>query len=637
MTVPRSAPYPLGATWDGAGVNFALHSRHAERVDLCLFDAAGSREVERVTLRACTNHTWHGYLPGARPGQLYAYRVYGPAGPQHRFDPDRALLDPYARVLTGDLSGGAGRCRVIDPAFDWGADHPPCVPWEETVIYEAHVKGLTYRHPLVPENLRGTYAGLATAPVVEHLKALGVTAVQLLPVQAFVDDARLRQTGLRNYWGYNTIGFFAPEPRYGSLDDFKGMVKALHAAGLEVLLDVVYNHTGEGDHLGPTLSFRGIDNALYYRLQVDDPRRYLDWTGTGNTLDVSQPAVLQLVLDSLRYWATEMHVDGFRFDLATALARDAAGHFDPCGAFLAAVRQDPVLARVKLIAEPWDLGPGGYRVGGFPAGWSEWNDRYRDAVRSYWKGDEGRTGELAARLAGSADLFEEGGRAPSASVNFVTVHDGFTLEDLVSYSAKQNAANGEDNRDGTDDNKSWNCGVEGPTGDEQVVLLRQRQKRNLLATLFLSRGVPMLLAGDEIGRTQQGNNNAYCQDNEISWIDWTRADGGLLDFVRRVLQLRRSLPILRQEKYQHDIAWLTPHGGAMSEADWALPYGRCLGALFGGEVLLLFNAHDGDIPFALPDSAWSVALDTAGEVEQVFEKTYLLQSRSAAVLLRPRP
>jgi glycogen operon protein len=347
--------------------------------------------------------------------------------------------------------------------------------------------------------------------------------------------------------------------------------------------------------------------------------------------------VLQLVLDSLRYWATEMHVDGFRFDLATALARDAAGHFDPCGAFLAAVRQDPVLARVKLIAEPWDLGPGGYRVGGFPAGWSEWNDRYRDAVRSYWKGDEGRTGELAARLAGSADLFEEGGRAPSASVNFVTVHDGFTLEDLVSYSAKQNAANGEDNRDGTDDNKSWNCGVEGPTGDEQVVLLRQRQKRNLLATLFLSRGVPMLLAGDEIGRTQQGNNNAYCQDNEISWIDWTRADGGLLDFVRRVLQLRRSLPILRQEKYQHDIAWLTPHGGAMSEADWALPYGRCLGALFGGEVLLLFNAHDGDIPFALPDSAWSVALDTAGEVEQVFEKTYLLQSRSAAVLLRPRP
>jgi isoamylase len=606
-------------------------------VDLCLFDAAAAREVDRITLAGCTNHTWHGYLPEARPGQPYAYRVYGPVGPQHRFDPDRTLLDPYARALTGDVSAGAGRCLVVDPAFEWGGDRPPCVAWEETVIYEAHIKGLTYRHPGVPERQRGTYAGLGAAPVIEHLKALGVTAVQLLPVHAFVDDRRLVQAGLRNYWGYNTIGFFAPEPRYGTPEEFKAMVKALHAAGIEVLLDVVYNHTGEGDHLGPTLSFRGIDNALYYRLQVDDPRRYLDWTGTGNTLDVSQPAVLQLVMDSLRYWVTEMHVDGFRFDLASTLARDAAGHFDPCGAFLAAVRQDPVLAKVKLIAEPWDLGPGGYRVGGFPAGWSEWNDRYRDTVRSFWKGDEGRAGELAARLSGSADLFEPGGRTPSASVNFVTVHDGFTLEDLVSYSSKRNEANGEENRDGTDDNRSWNCGAEGPTDEEDIVSLRKRQKRNLLATLFLSRGVPMLLAGDEIGRTQQGNNNAYCQDNEISWVDWTRADGELLNFVRLLLELRRELPALRRERYEHDIAWLTPHGGQMTEADWNLPYVRCLGAQIGADMLFLLNAHDGDIPFSLPEGPWSVALDTAGEVEQFFERTYLLQSRAAALLVRPRP
>jgi glycogen operon protein len=577
-----------------------------------------------------------------RPGQLYAYRVHGPDGPQHRFNPHRTLLDPYARMIVGAVSSGAGRCQVIDSAFSWDDDRPPRVAWEDTLIYEAHVKGLTYRHPDVPEQLRGTYAGLASAPIVEHLRSLGVTALQLLPIHTFVDDRRLVQAGLRNYWGYNSIGFFAPDMRYsatGTLGEFKTMVKTLHAAGIEVLLDVVYNHTGEGDHRGPTLSFRGIDNALYYRLRADNPHHYLDWTGTGNTLDVSQPAVLQLVLDSLRYWVTEMHVDGFRFDLATTLARDAAGHFDPRGAFLCAVRQDPVLSQAKLIAEPWDLGPGGYQLGGFPGGWSEWNDRYRDTARAYWKGDEGRIGELAARLAGSGDIFEAGARAPAASINFVTAHDGFTLEDLVTYNAKRNEANLEGNRDGADDNRSWNCGAEGATEDASVKSLRARQKRNLLATLFFSRGVPMLLAGDELGRTQQGNNNAYCQDNEISWLDW-ELDAGqrdLLRFVRQLAAVRSAHEGFRKRAYAKDVDWLTPHGGRMSEADWNLPFARCLGACIGEDLLLLLNAHDGDIPFALPGGTWSRVLDTAGEAAQPFDRTYLLQSRSAALLVRPTP
>jgi isoamylase len=640
-TVRRGRPYPLGATWDGSGVNFALHTRHAQRVELCLFEGKGRREIERVTLAERTDFTWHGYLPEARPGLLYAYRVHGPEGPQHRFNPQRTLLDPYARMVVGAVSSGAGRCVVVDSAFSWGDDRPPRVPWEETLIYEAHAKGLTFRHPDVPAQLRGTYAGLASSPVVDHLRCLGVTALQLLPIHTFVDDRRLLQAGLRNYWGYNSIGFFAPDMRYsatGTLGEFKAMVKTLHAAGIEVLLDVVYNHTGEGDHRGPTLSFRGIDNALYYRLRADNPQHYLDWTGTGNTLDVSQPAVLQLVLDSLRYWVTEMHVDGFRFDLASTLARDAAGHFDPRGTFLSAVRQDPVLAQVKLIAEPWDLGPGGYRAGGFPGGWAEWNDRYRDTVRSYWKGDEGRIGELAARVAGSRDLFDGGGRAPSASVNFVTAHDGFTLEDLVSYEAKRNEANLEGNRDGSDHNISWNCGAEGPSGEPAVRLLRERMKRNLLATLFFSRGVPMLLAGDELGRTQGGNNNAYCQDNETSWLDWDLDAAGraLLGFARQLAALRSGHAAFRPRKYEQDIVWLTPHGGEMGEADWNLPFARCIGAQLGEGLLLLLNAHDGDIPFALPAGSWSLALDTAGEAEQIFAGTYLLQSRSLALLVRNR-
>jgi isoamylase len=645
QTVRRGRGVPLGATWDGAGVNFALHSRHAERVELCLYEAKGRREIERVVLTERTDFTWHCYLPEARPGQLYAYRVHGPsgpeAGPQHRFNPQKTLLDPYARMIVGPVSSGAGRCQVVDTAFSWDGDRAPRTPWEDTVIYEAHVKGLTYRHPDVPEQLRGTYAGLAAAPVIEHLQRLGVTAVELLPIHTFVDDRRLVQAGLRNYWGYNSIGFFAPDMRYsatGTLGEFKTMVKTLHAAGIEVILDVVYNHTGEGDHRGPTLCFRGIDNALYYRLKADNPHLYLDWTGTGNTLDVSQPAVLQLVLDSLRYWVNEMHVDGFRFDLATTLARDAAGHFDPRGAFLSAARQDPVLAQVKLIAEPWDLGPGGYRVGGFPAGWSEWNDRYRNTVRSYWKGEEGQLGELAARIAGSGDLFEGSGRSPGAGVNFVTAHDGFTLEDLVSYSAKRNEANQEGNRDGADDNRSWNCGVEGPSANEEVVALRQKQKRNLLATLFFSRGVPMLLAGDELGRTQQGNNNAYCQDNDLSWLDWGLDAAGrdLLAFAAGLARLRRELPFFRARAYAKDIAWLTPHGGEMSEPDWQLPFARCVGALLGREGLLLLNAHDGEIAFALPDGTWKLLLDTDGFSEKVVSGSYPLQPRSLALLLRAR-
>ena len=656
----RGRAYPLGATWDGAGVNFAVFSKHAERVELCLFDPKGRREVERIELVDRTDFVWHGYLPDARPGLLYGYRVHGPHEPDrgHRFDPSRVLLDPYARLIRGKISAGLGRAQVVDSAFSWGDDRPPRTPWRDTVIYELHVRGFTMQHPEVPEQLRGTYAGLATAPVLEHLKRLGVTAVELLPVHAFVDEKRLLQHGLRNFWGYNPIGFFAPEMRYsasGTLGEFKTMVKTLHGAGIEVILDVVYNHTGEGDPAGPTLAFRGLDNAIYYRLDPAHPRRYLDFAGTGNSFNTAHRVPLQLVMDSLRYWVEDMHVDGFRFDLAPTLAR-RAHEFDRNGAFLAAVRQDPVLSQVKLIAEPWDLGEGGYQLGNFPPGWSEWNDRYRDAVRSYWRGDDGQIGELAARLSGSSDIFQRSGRNPAASVNFVASHDGFTLHDLVSYERKHNEANLEANRDGADDNRSWNCGVEGPSDAPHVRRSRDQQKRNLLATLFFSQGVPMLVAGDEMGRTQRGNNNAYCQDNDISWVDWQLdADAlDLLSFTKQLVELRRRHPALRRRTYPKpsDVCWLTPQGGEMTEADWNLPFARCLGMLLLGDrlaerdpygatiedddLLVLVNAHHEPIEFRLPSAGWRALVDTAGpNVES--EDSYLLRERSAVLLAKPRP
>jgi isoamylase len=653
----RGRPGPLGATWDGAGVNFALFSQHAERVELCLFDPRGRREIERVEVRERSDFVWHCYLPEARPGLLYGYRAHGPHDPDrgHRFDHNKLLLDPYARLLRGRISSGAGRCEVVDPAFTWGDDRPPRTSWQDTVIYELHVKGFTQLHPAVPEQLRGTYAGLATDAAITHLKKLGVTAVELLPVHALVDERRLLNHGLRNFWGYNSIGFFAPEMRYcasGTLGEFKSMVKALHAAGLEVILDVVYNHTGEGDHAGPTLSFRGIDNAVYYRLDPAHPRRYLNYSGTGNSLNTAHGAVLSLVMDSLRYWVEEMHVDGFRFDLAASLARAAHGGFERDGAFLAAVRQDPVLSQVKLIAEPWDLGEGGYQLGRFPHGWAEWNDKYRDAVRSYWKGDAGIIGELASRLSGSQDIFQASGRAPAASVNFVTAHDGFTLHDLVSYEHKRNDANHEANRDGSDNNRSWNCGVEGPTENREILDSRKKQARNLLATLFFSQGVPMLVAGDELGRTQLGNNNAYCQDNEVSWLDWEQADADLLAFTQQLIALRKKHPLLRRRRYPmpEDTTWLSPEGRGMTDGDWKLPFARCLGMLMAGQrlaerdergnavadddLLLLLNAHHDAIVFHLPDEGWSVLLDTARSAPLPVAKTYLLEARSLSLLAR---
>ena len=627
---------PLGASWNGSGVDFALYSEHAERVELCLFSEDG-RELERLPLEKRHAFVWRRLLSGVRPGQAYGYRVHGPSGQQHRFSPERVLLDPYARLITGAVSEGEGRCRVVHSDFDWGDDRPPHTPWGDTVIYEAHVKGLTKLHPDVPEHLRGTYAGLASPAVVHHLKDLGVTAVELLPIHAAVDEPRLKRLGLRNYWGYNSIGFFAPDMRYcasGTPDEFKAMVKALHAAGLEVILDVVYNHTGEGDHHGQTLSFRGIDNAVYYRLDPADPGRYLNYTGTGNTFNLQHPAVLRLVMDSLRYWVNEMRVDGFRFDLAPALARTDQA-FDPRGSFLTAAYQDPALRRVKLIAEPWDLGFHGYCLGRFPPHWREWNDKYRTTVRAFWRGEEGRIGKLAARLAGSEDIFHRSGRGPSASINFVTAHDGFTLQDLVSYDHKHNEANGEGNQDGSDHNRSSSYGVEGPTRDQQIVQLREKQKRNFLATLFLSRGTPMLLAGDELGRSQHGNNNAYCQDNETSWLDWKLDDArrALLAFAARAIALRKAHAAFRKEDYAGDIRWLSPEGHEMTQADWTLPFARCLGARFAEEnLLLILNAHDGEIHFVLPEGAWETLLDTAGEKTGRAEKTYHLQPRSIVLL-----
>ncbi|HXZ49959.1 MAG TPA: glycogen debranching protein GlgX [Usitatibacter sp.] len=695
----RGSPHPLGATWDGEGVNFAIFSRHAEKVELCLFDESGKRELQRIALRERTDFVWHGYLPQARPGQLYGYRVHGPYQPEkgHRFNPHKLLLDPYALGIVGqirwsdahygytaghkreDLSfdrrddaAGMPKCQVIDPAFSWGDDRRPRHDCGERVIYELHVGSYTRLHPDVPAGRQGRFAGLAAPQVVDHLKSLGVTTVELMPVQWWVDDRSLANRGLVNYWGYNTVGFFAPDTRYGTanaVNDFKTMVKTLHSAGLEVILDVVYNHTGESNERGPTLCLRGIDNCSYYRL-AEDKRHCVDFTGCGNTLDLRNPRVLQLVVDSLRYWVSEMHVDGFRFDLAPTLARGSPA-FDPLANFFAVLRQDPVLSTRLLVAEPWDLGEGGYQLGHFPPGWAEWNDRYRDTMRAYWRGHDGVIGNFARRITGSPDLFAHNERGPCASVNFITAHDGFTLADLVSYNEKHNEANGEDNRDGVNNNESWNCGVEGPTDDPAIVRLRERQKRNLLATLLLSQGVPMLLAGDEVGRTQRGNNNAYCQDSEISWHDWSwdEAKWRLLNFAKRVIALRRAHPVLRQRGYfrgeapeggtgRKDVAWLMSDGTEMTPEEWEKDFARCLGMWLNGEAiaetdgrgralhdasfLVLFNAHHDVIEFRLPDpgaqGGWRGEIDTSTETGEVPaglaapRESYPLQGRSLVVL-----
>ena len=693
-TVWPGRAYPLGATWDGEGVNFSIFSEHAVEVRLCLFDPDGKRQLAEIAMRWQTDLVWHCYLPEARPGQVYAYRVFGPYKPLegHRFNPHKLLVDPYAKSFVGDIlwsdahfgyrigskredlsfdrrdnASGMIKCRVIDPSFTWGEDRPPRTPWHDTVIYEAHVKGFTKLHPDVPAALRGTYAGLASEPMLDYLRRLGVTAVELMPIHEFVDERQLITKGLRNYWGYNTLGFFAPDLRYsasGRVDEFKTMVKRLHSAGIEVILDVVYNHTAEGNQLGPTLSFRGIDNTAYYRLWTE-PRYYMDYTGCGNTLNMRHPRVLQLIMDSLRYWVLEMHVDGFRFDLAAALARELH-EVDRLGAFFDIIHQDPVLSQVKLIAEPWDLGEGGYQVGNFPIGWTEWNGKYRDSVRSYWKGDEGVIGELAYRLTGSSDLYQGGGRKPYASINLITAHDGFTLADLVSYDQKHNEANGEDNRDGADHNMSWNHGAEGLTEDPAINRLRAKQKRNFMATLFLSQGVPMLLAGDEIGHTQQGNNNAYCQDSELSWLRWNlnAEEREFLEFVQRMLRLRREHPAFRRRYFfrgqeikgtgMKDLVWLRPDGQEMTDTEWHQPIARTLGLFLAGVLteqdergrqlrddnfLLLLNAHHEQTPFVLPlfngGAAWEVAVDTdhtARNGRHAAGEAYPLAARSLVLL-----
>jgi isoamylase len=638
------APWPLGASFDGRGVNFALFSANATRVELCLFDAADSRETMRLTLPEYTNEVWHGYVSGLEQGQLYGYRVHGPYEPRagHRFNPHKLLLDPYARLHKGQLRWDdalfgyqIGAKRAADLAVDERDSAPympkcvvvgesaglkrarPNAPWHRTVIYEAHVKGLTALHPEVPEPLRGTFAGIANPAMIEHLVKLGVTAIELLPVHAFIDDRHLVEQGLSNYWGYNSVGFFAAAQRYLSqgsgVEEFKEMVDALHSAAIEVLLDVVYNHTAEGNELGPTLSFRGIDNGSYYKLD-EDPRRYYDATGCGNTLNIGHPRVLQLVMDSLRYWVETCGVDGFRFDLATTLARDTTA-FDPSSSFLDAIGQDPVLSKIKLVAEPWDLGEDGYQVGGFPPGWAEWNDRFRDDLRSYWKADMGMLPALGRRVSGSADIYDNRGRRPWTSINFIAAHDGFTLRDLVSYNDKHNEANKEDNQDGHDDNRNWNCGVEGPTDDPAVLDLRDRLRRALVASLLFSQGTPMLQMGDELGRTQGGNNNAFCQDNEISWMRWTDLgdrDAAFLEFVRGVTKLRAELPLLRCSRFLHgepiaprlkNVAWFKPDGEEKRAEHWEDPVAKCVGLSLAGDrkiLLLLFNSDAEPIEFIFP-------------------------------------
>ncbi|MFC5998216.1 glycogen debranching protein GlgX [Quadrisphaera sp. GCM10027208] len=703
MQIWPGHPYPLGATFDGTGTNFALFSEVAERVELCLID--DDLTEERVELTEVDGFVWHCYLPGVHPGQRYGYRVHGPYAPDkgHRCNPAKLLLDPYAKAIEGQVDGDESLFSyrfddpdelndddslghtmlsvVVNPFFDWGTDRPPRYEYHESVIYEAHVKGLTMTHPGVPEDIRGTYAGIGHPAMIDHLTALGITAIELMPVHQFVQDTHLRSKGLSNYWGYNTIGFFAPHNAYSStgnrgqqVQEFKAMVKALHDAGIEVILDVVYNHTAEGNHLGPTLCFRGIDNAAYYRLVDGDEAHYFDTTGTGNSLLMRHPHVLQLIMDSLRYWVSEMHVDGFRFDLASSLARQFH-EVDRLSAFFDLVQQDPVVSQVKLIAEPWDVGDGGYQVGNFPPLWTEWNGRYRDTVRDFWRGEPHTLAEFASRLTGSSDLYEQDGRRPIASINFVTAHDGFTLRDLVSYNEKHNEANGEGNADGESHNRSWNCGVEGETDDKKVLALRARQQRNFLTTLLLSQGVPMISHGDELGRTQRGNNNAYCQDNELAWVNWDLDDTQLelLEFTRRLVRLRREHPVFRRRRFfageaAHggeselgEIAWLTPTGEPMADEDWTTWYARAVTVFLNGEAitepdprgqrivddsfLILFNAAPEAIEFRVPPeefgAEWTVVLDTddsLAEGEKLPAGTTAdIESRSVVVLTRPQP
>jgi glycogen operon protein len=697
ITWPGS-PYPLGATFDGSGTNFALFSEAAEKVELCLFDEDGTET--RVELLEVDAFVWHAYLPNVQPGQRYGYRVHGPYDPANglRFNPNKLLLDPYAKATAGEIDWdqslfsynfGDPDSRndedsashmmlgvVVNPFFDWAGDRAPKIPYAQSVIYEAHVKGLTQLHPDVPEEERGTYSGIAHPAVIDHLQHLGITAIELMPVHQFVNDSTLQDKGLSNYWGYNTIGFFAPHSSYAAagelgqqVQEFKSMVRALHAAGIEVILDVVYNHTAEGNHMGPTISFKGIDNAAYYRLVDDDQRYYMDYTGTGNSLNVGNPHSLQLIMDSLRYWVTEMHVDGFRFDLAATLAREFY-EVDRLSAFFELVQQDPIVSQVKLIAEPWDIGPGGYQVGNFPPQWSEWNGKYRDTIRDFWRGEPATLGEFAARITGSADLYERDGRRPVASINFFTAHDGFTLSDLVSYNEKHNEANGEDNNDGESHNRSYNLGVEGPTDDAAVLRERAKQQRNFIATLLLSQGVPMILHGDELGRTQQGNNNVYAQDNELSWVHWDAADQSLIEFTAAVVRLRAEHPTFRRSSFFDgrpvkrsegdpvpDIAWLRPDGSEMEPDDWDTSFGRSIGIFLNGQgiagrdargerivdksFLLYFNAHDEVVEITVPavelSPQWEVVVDTAGQLAGgdplAAGSTIAIQGRSLVVLL----
>ncbi len=690
MQIWPGTAYPLGATYDGSGTNFALFSEVAEAVELCLFTEDGTET--RVELPEVDGFVWHAFLPGIEPGQHYGYRVYGPrdVSKGQRCNPNKLLLDPYAKAINGsidwdeslfgyrfddpdsvnddDSAAHMPKCVVINPFFDWGVDRPPKHTYADSVIYETHVKGMTQLHPEVPDELRGTYAGMGHPAIVDYLTALGVTAVELMPVHHFVNDSFLVDKGLSNYWGYNTISFLAPDFKYAAgtsagsqVQEFKTMVRTLHEADIEVILDVVYNHTGEGNHLGPTLSFRGIDNAAYYRVVDDSPQHYMDYTGTGNTLNVRHPHTLQLIMDSLRYWVTEMHVDGFRFDLAATLAREFYD-VDRLSTFFELVQQDPIVSQVKLIAEPWDVGPGGYQVGNFPPQWTEWNGKYRDTVRDFWRGEPATIGEFAARITGSADLYETSGRRPVASINFVTAHDGFTLHDLVSYNEKHNEANDDGNSDGESHNRSWNCGIEGPTDDEAVLTLRAQQARNFLTTLLLSQGVPMICHGDELGRTQQGNNNGYCQDNELTWIDWSKVDVDLLAFTRQVATLRREHPIFRRRRFFDgrpvrrrgggglpDITWFTPDGGEMTEEDWDSGFGRSIAMYLNGQgipdrdargerivdssFLLCFSAHDEAIDFRLPPAeyaeAWEVVIDTVHDA--ITERDPLPASESVSV------
>ena len=690
--IREGLPFPLGANWDGLGVNFALFSANATKVELCLFDSTGEIELERIELPEYTDEIFHGYLPDAHPGQVYGYRVYGPYDPQngHRFNHNKLLIDPYAKQLVGELKWSEAlfgytighpdddlsfderdsapfvpKCKVIDPAYTWGRDQRVNVPWDKTIFYETHTRGYTMRHPDVPDELKGTFSGLKVDSVIKHIKSLGVSSVELLPVHAFVNDQHLLEKGMTNYWGYNTIAFFAPDPRFlahGKIAEFKEMVAHMHHAGLEVILDVVYNHTAEGNERGPTLSMRGIDNASYYRLMPDDKRYYINDSGTGNTLDLSHPCVLQMVTDSLRYWASEMHVDGFRFDLATILGRYHDG-FDERHSFLVACRQDPVLSQVKLIAEPWDCGPGGYQVGGFPPAWAEWNDKFRDTVRAFWKGDEGQLADFANRMTASGNMFNQRGRRPYSSVNFITAHDGFTLHDLVSYNEKHNEDNDEGNQDGSNDNRSWNCGVEGPTEDPEINALRARQMRNFFSTLLLAQGTPMMVAGDEFARTQHGNNNAYCQDSEIGWVNWDLDEDGaaLLKFVKRLIKLRLNYPILRRGRFLvgdyneelgvKDVTWLSPDGSEMSIDQWEDANARCLGMLMDGRaqetgirrrgseatLLLVVNSHHEGVNFTFPEvpegSHFTCLIDTnqpdvKGKEQFDFGNEYTITPRS---------